>query len=201
MMSKTVVTSPNARNFQKMTPESYLEMERRGVREIDGKYEFWNHTSQFVADASTHHIDISGNILTLLKNLIWQNNLESHVFQREMRVISASDYFYPDVIFVNEKTEYRDAQKDVLINPTFIFEVLSDETEKFDRTDKFESYKKIESLKEYILVSQYERRLEHFYRNSQGEWIIGKVYKSGELPLKSIPYTLSLKYIYYRMPF
>jgi Uma2 family endonuclease len=201
MTSKTAFPNPNARNFQEMTPEAYLETERKAVREVDGKYELLNHTLLFVADVSKHHIEIAGNILTLLKNFIWQNGLKSHVFQSEMRVISASNYFYPDVIFIKNETIYIDTQKDVLTNPTIIFEVLSDETENFDRTDKFDSYKKIASLKEYILVSQYERRVEHFYRNPQGEWIIGKVYKSGELPLKSIPYTLPLKFIYHRMPF
>ena len=200
-MSKTVFTEPNARNFQKMTPENYLKMERKGVRESDGKYELLNQTLLYVANVSEHHICIAGNILTILKNVIWQNDLKSHVFQSEMRVGSTSNFFYPDVVFVKEKTIYTDEKKDVLINPTLLIEVLSDETESFDRTDKFESYKQIESLQEYILVSQYERYVEHRYRNSDGEWIKIKVYKNGVLPLLSIPYSLPLKQIYDGMPF
>ena len=86
-----------------------------------------------------------------------------------------------------------------MLNPTILFEVLSDGTEKFDRGDKFESYKKIESLKEYVLVSQYERKLEHFYKNKQGHWINGKTTTTGELSLLSIPLSLPLLQIYHNM--
>ena len=64
---------------------------------------------------------------------------------------------------------YDDYKKDVLSNPTLLIEVLSDETESFDIGDKFRSYRQVESLKEYILVSQYETRIEQFYKNYNDE--------------------------------
>jgi Uma2 family endonuclease len=200
-MSITVFAAPEALNVPKMSPDAYLEMERKGVRELNGKYELFNQALRFMSDESEVHITIAGNIPAILNHHIWQNNFQFHVFQSEMSIISKSNYFYPDVVFVKEKTIYIDKQKDVLVNPTILFEVLSDSTESFDRGDKFESYKQIESLKEYILVDQYERHIEHFYKNNEGEWITGKVYKSGELPLKSIPYSLPLKQIYHGMVF
>jgi Uma2 family endonuclease len=204
MMSATVFAAPEALNGHKMTPEAYLAREREGIREFEGKYELFNQTLLFMAGASEAHNKIAGHILTILNNHIWQNDLDASASQSDMRVVSFleyKNYFYPDIVFVDGKNKFDDNKKDVLINPTLLIEVLSDETESFDRTDKFESYKKIASLKEYILVSQYQRRLEHFYRNSQGEWVTGKIYKSGELPLKSIPYSLPLKFIYHRMSF
>ncbi len=203
-MSATLFAAPEALNGHKMTPEAYLSREREGIREFEGKYELFNQTLLFMAGASEAHNDIAGNIFAMFKMYIWQNEHPYRVFQSDMRVVSFldyKDYFYPDVVFVAGKTRYDDDQKDVLINPTVIFEVLSDSTKNFDRTDKFESYKQIESLQEYILVSQYERYVEHRYRNSDGEWIKGKVYKNGVLPLLSIPYSLPLKQIYDGMPF
>ena len=204
MMSTTLFAAPEALNGHKMDAKTYLERERAGIREFEGKYELFNQTLIFMAGASEAHNDIANNIGAILKMLIWQNDDPYRAFQSDMKVVSFvdyKDYFYPDVVFINEKTRYDSKQKDVLINPTILFEVMSDSTGNFDRTDKFESYKQIESLKEYILVSQYERRVEHFYKNETGEWITGKVYKNGELPLKSISYSLPLKRIYHGMAF
>jgi Uma2 family endonuclease len=203
-MSATLFAAPEALNGHKMTSEAYLARERQGIREFEGKYELFNQTLLFMAGASEAHNDIAGNISAIFKFYIWQNDLKSRVFQSDMKVVSFldyKDYFYPDIVFIEGKTIYDDDQKDVLINPTILFEVLSDSTGNFDRGDKFESYKQIESLKEYILVSQYERRVEHFYKNAKGEWITGKVYKQGALPLLSIPYGLPLKQIYHGMSF
>jgi Uma2 family endonuclease len=201
MISKIDLSARNNKNSQRMAPNTYLDMERKGSREVDGKYELFNQKLVFMPHVSENHMCIAGNILTILNNYKWQNNLPFHVFISEMKVTQSSNYFYPDVIFIKEKTVYKDEQKDVLVNPNIIFEVFSVETENFDRTEKFESYKQIKSLKEYILVSQYERYVEHFYKNTKGEWITGKVYKTGELPLFSIPYKLPLKQIYHGMAF
>jgi Uma2 family endonuclease len=202
MMTTTDISAPNALNGLKMTPEAYLKHERETLREFGGKYELFNQTLIFMAGASEAHNIIAGNIFALIKFFIWQNSGELQVFQSDMKVVSFldyKDYFYPDVVFIDNKTVYDDDQKDVLLNPTILFEVLSDGTEKFDRGDKFDSYKKIESLKEYVLVSQYERKIEHFYKNKQGHWITGKVTKTGELSLLSIRISLPLRQIYHNM--
>ena len=201
MMSTTLFAAPEALNGHKMDAKTYLERERNGIREFEGKYELFNQTLIFKAGESESHNNVAGNITTLFNVHIRENNHGFHVFQTDMRVISHSNYFYPDVIFIKPKTTYIDKQKDVLVDPTILFEVMSDSTEAFDRTDKFESYKQIKSLQEYILVSQYERCVEHFYKDETGEWITGKIYTNGELPLKSIPYSLPLKRIYHDMAF
>ena len=204
MIESIAISPPNALNHHKMTAKAYLEMERKGLREFDGKYELYNQTLIFIAGASEAHNKIAGHILTILNNLIWQNDLDASASQSDMKVVSFvkhKNYFYPDIVFVNGQNKFDDRRKDVLVNPTLLIEVLSDETEGFDRNGKFESYKKIDSLKEYILVSQYERCVEHFYKNEVGEWVTGEVLARGELGLRSIPYALPLNMIYYRMPF
>ena len=204
MTSTTLFAAPEALNGHKMDAKTYLERERTGIREFEGKYELFNQTLIFMAGASEAHNDIASNIAAIFKMYIWQNNDPYRVFQSDMKVVSFldyKDYFYPDVVFINEKTRYDSKQKDVLVNPTILFEVMSDSTGDFDRSDKFESYKQIQSLKEYVLVSQYERCVEHFYKNETDKWITGKVYTSGELSLKSIAYNLPLKLIYHGMAF
>jgi Uma2 family endonuclease len=203
-MTSTLSAKHDALNGVKMTADAYLKRERKSIREFEGKYELFNQTLKFKAGASEAHNDITGNLSALLKFYIWQNNMLSRVFQSDMKVtrfLDYKDFFYPDVVFIEGKTDYADEQKDVLVNPTVIFEVLSDGTMRFDRSEKFESYKKIESLKEYVLVHQYERKVEHFYKNEQGLWVTGKVVKTGELSLFSIPLNLPLLQIYHALPF
>ncbi|RYX85617.1 ribonuclease HI [bacterium] len=55
-----------------------------------------------------------------------------------------------------------------LLNPSVLFEVLSPESENFDRGEKFESYGQIDTLNDYVLISQDTVRVTHFSRQSAG---------------------------------
>jgi Uma2 family endonuclease len=48
--------------------------------------------------------------------------------------------------------------------PVVIAEVLSETTEIRDRTIKWRLYRRLASLRDYLLVSQVERRIEHYAR-------------------------------------
>ena len=198
-MSTTMLAPPEILNGQTMTADRYLAMEREGIREFQGKYELFNQKIRFMAGASQAHNTIAGNILTLLKMLIWQQNLPCYVNQSDMKVISFltyKNYFYPDIVFAEDELMYDDIKKDVLTNPTLLIEVLSDETESFDRGDKFHSYRQIESLNEYLLVSQYEKKIEQFYKNNNGDWVVGSVFTEGVMPLRSVSFSLNLEQVY-----
>lgn len=198
-MSATMLAPPEVLNGQTMTADSYLAMEREGIREFQGKYELFNQKIRFMAGASQAHNTITGNILTLLKMLIWQQNLPAYVNQSDMKVISFlrhKNYFYPDIVFAEGELLFDDIKKDVLTNPTLLIEVLSDETESFDRGDKFRSYRQIESLNEYLLVSQYEKKIEQFYKNQDGDWVVSVVITEGVLPLRALPFSLDIEQVY-----
>ena len=61
--------------------------------------------------------------------------------------------------------------RDALLNPKVIIEVLSPSTEKYDRSVKFQAYQQIESLTDYLLISQDKPLVEHFQRQSGGQWL------------------------------
>lgn len=194
-----MLAQPEILNGQTMTADSYLAMERAGIREFQGKYELFNQKIRFMAGASQAHNTIAGNILTLLKMFICQQNLPCYVNQSDMKVISFltyKNYFYSDVVFAEGDLLFDDIKKDVLTNPTLLIEVLSDETESFDRGDKFHSYRQIESLNEYLLVSQYEKKIEQFYKNQDGDWVVGAVITEGVLPLRALPFLLDIEQVY-----
>ena len=54
-----------------------------------------------------------------------------------VRVSATGLYTYPDVVVVCGPPEFSDENRDTLLNPIIIIEVLSPSTEKYDRGEKF----------------------------------------------------------------
>jgi Uma2 family endonuclease len=72
------------------------------------------------------------------------------------------------------KPEFADDQRDTLVNPVLIVEVLSPSTEAYNRGFKAAQYRTLPSLKEYALVSQAEARVEMFRRQATGDWLLAE---------------------------
>lgn len=94
------------------------------------------------------------------------------VFTSDMKVrISANNrVFYPDVSGLCGRPEYLDDSRDVLLNPSFIVEVLSKSTEAFDRGSKLALYMALPSVVEIALVSVVEVRVDKYTRQPDGIW-------------------------------
>ena len=88
----------------------------------------------------------------------------------KVRTPDARYFFYPDILVLLEKSIFNDKETDVVLNPNVVIEIVSDETEAFDRGDKFFVYQQFESLKEYVLVDQRVSRVESFVKNSKRVW-------------------------------
>jgi Uma2 family endonuclease len=133
-----------------------------------------------------------------------QNSLNLDITTSETKVISFLDYknyLYPDVVVVDGKPYFEDDNKDVLVNPTLLVEVLSESTEAFDRGEKFKSYRQIKSLKEYILINSMKESIEQFYCDENGRWQIGDALNEGVLKLQSLPIELSFDEVYFNVVF
>jgi Uma2 family endonuclease len=76
----------------------------------------------------------------------------------------------------DERDRFNKKQKNY---PCLIIEVLSESTESKDRGVKFANYQTIQSLQEYVLISQWEQRVEVF-RRSEKFWVL-QTYTVGEL--------------------
>jgi Uma2 family endonuclease len=110
------------------------------------------------------------------------------VFGSDLRVrIEATDLStYPDAVVVCGRLEHADADPHAASNPILIVEVLSDSTEAYDRGEKFAHYRRLPSLREYVLVSQREARLEAFYKNDDGAWVLDEAGPGQALTLRSL---------------
>lgn len=92
-----------------------------------------------------------------------------------VKVNATGLYTYPDLVALCDEAKFADEEFDILLNPAVIIEVLSKSTEGYDRGEKFAHYRRIDSLAEYVLVSQEQRRIEHYVRQPDHQWLLSEV--------------------------
>ena len=63
-------------------------------------------------------------------------------------------------------------QRDNVLNPLLIVEVLSPSSEAYDRGQKFELYRSIPGFREYLLVQQDRRHGKHYSKQEDGSWLL-----------------------------
>ncbi len=153
-----------------LTPEQYLEIERAA----EFKSEYYNGRMYAMSGASYPHGLIILNLGSKLHAALEKGRCAVIANDLRVRVSSRGLYTYPDIVVVCGEPKFADDQKDTLLNPTFLAEVLSSSTEAYDRGFKSAQYRKLESLQEYALVSQTEARLEIFRRQTGGGWLLSE---------------------------
>ncbi|MFN0170307.1 MAG: Uma2 family endonuclease [Bryobacteraceae bacterium] len=180
----------------RITPEQYLEIERGA----DTRSEYYDGQMYALAGAAFAHIVIVGNVSFQLESLLRQRGCFVGTNDWRIRVAPDGLYTYPDVAVVCGEPRFADDQKDTLLNPVLLVEVLSASTESKDRGFKFAQYRRIESLREYVLVSQEEARVECFVRQLSGQWLLAEfVGLDAVCHLESVDCDLPLSEIYYRV--
>jgi len=174
--------------------EDYLKLEEKSKI----RHEYMDGKIFSMAGGTRKHSLAGTNISTELSLQVREKDWEVHAGELRIRM-RGGHFVYPDVAVACGEILTEDNDK-TLLNPIVIFEVLSKSTEKRDRSEKAEDYFKLDSLKDYVLVSQYRVRVEHFSRQKNNEWSL-KIYESLDdtLDLKSIECTLSLKLIYLKL--
>src|SRR5919206_4091804 len=152
-----------------LSPEEYLAIERKA----EYKSEYFDGVVYAMAGGSERHNLIAANIIIALGVQLRDRPCRVYPSDLKVRVPNSRKFFYPDVSVVCGETQFADEERDVVLNPIVVVEVLSESTAAFDRGKKFQSYQQIESLQEYLLVSQDEFVVEHFLRQ-EGGWFYTK---------------------------
>jgi Uma2 family endonuclease len=139
-------------------------------RAAEFKSEYYNGHMFMMAGGSDRHLIIIGNMQVALAVALEERQCVVTSSDGWLRVSPSGLYTYPDVMVSCGERKFADDQKDTLLNPVVVVEVLSPSTEAYDRGFKAGEYRALESLKEYALVSQNRARVEIFRRHSDGEW-------------------------------
>jgi len=177
----------------RLTPEEYLAIERKA----EYKSEYFNGEMFAMSGASERHVSIVANIMYLLVGQLRRRPCKAYASDMRVRVSPTGLYTYPDVVVVCGQPQFADDQRDTLLNPTLIVEVLSESTKDYDRGGKFEHYRSLASLNEYVLIAQDKHHVEHFVRQPDNRWLLSETnWLEDTIHLSSIDCDLALIEVY-----
>ena len=175
------------------TPEEYLALERQA----EYKSEYFDGEIFAMTGASRRHNLVAGNVLASLHGQLRKRLCEIYPSDMRVKVSPTGLYTYPDVVIVCGEPIFDDKQKDTLLNPTVLVEVLSKSTASYDRGEKFEHYRKLDSLAEYLVIAKNKYHAEHYTRQIDNRWLLSEtddIQKT--IHLSSIECDLALADIY-----
>ena len=148
------------------------------------------------------HSAIAANIIFEVSRLFRRGPCQVYTSDLRVGIMPIDVETYPDVTIVCGEPHVNPFDKNSIINPSVIFEVLSPSTERYDRGEKWARYRRLDSLEEYVLVSQDKPEVEQYVRQESGLWSYKAVEGlDGANVLTVLGVTLSLAEIYDRITF
>jgi Uma2 family endonuclease len=175
------------------TPEEYLALERKA----EYRSEYFAGEIFVMSGASERHNLIVGNVFATLHTQLRNRPCRVYASDMRVKVNPTGLYTYPDIVALCGEPQFDDEQKDILLNPAVIIEVLSPSTEAYDRGEKFAHYRQLSSVAEYVLISQEKPHVEHFVRQPDNQWLLSEtsdLHDAVQLP--SINCALALDEVY-----
>jgi Uma2 family endonuclease len=144
------------------TYAEYLALERDAL----AKHEYLDGVIYATAGGTPEHSALAANVIRALGNLLADRPCQLYTSDLRVRVTATGLATYPDVSIVCGPLERAPDDANAVANPLVIVEVLSERTEAYDRGEKFAHYRRLASLSAYVLVTQYEPRVEVYTRNT-----------------------------------
>ena len=174
--------------------EEYLKMER----EADYKSEFYRGEIFAMAGAGFNHNRITENLSGEFYARLKGTSCKSFSSDLRIHIPTNGLYTYPDFLIICGKSQFLDAKKDIVLNPTVIIEVLSPSTSGYDRGEKFHFYRSIPTLKEYSVIDTLTVAAEVWRKNEEGVWFLAsEAYNINEsIEFKSVDVKLAMTDIY-----
>jgi Uma2 family endonuclease len=178
-------------SVKKSSMDDYLTSERRG----NVRHEFVDGRVIARAGANRFHNILVSNTAIAIGSRIHGPKVDIYI--SNMRVKLKSYICYPDLVVVSGEPSFADPSSDLLLNPTVIVEIFSNQTNSSDKTNKLESYLAMDSIKEFVLLKEEEMRVEHYARQNAKQWIY-RIYNERDdvISLDSINCKVSLAEIY-----
>lgn len=179
-----------------VTVSEYLAMEDASLE----RHEYVDGVVYAMSGGSPRHNLLVGNLHGMLRAGLRGRPCVMLPEGQRIFIPATGLYTYSDALVVCDGPRFHSEDPRSLTNPRVICEVLSPSTEGYDRGEKFQNYQSIESLQEYVLVEQHRRRVEHFQRRANDQWLLTSY--DGEAAVVSLPtvdVTLSVAELYEQM--
>lgn len=176
-----------------VTEEEYLQFERTSLE----KHEFFRGEVYALAGASPRHNKIFSNLFIALGIRLKGKPCQPYGSDLRIHIPENSLFTYPDISVCCGEFVISDIDKDTIIQPRLLFEILSPSTKDYDRGGKFRLYRDIPTLKEYVLLDSESIQVEAFQINNSGHWELEEYKDTSEtLRLPALGIAVPLTEIY-----
>ncbi len=158
------------------------------------KLEYCDGEIYAMAGGTPTHADLAASMTRLLGNaLLGRCRVSSS--DLKIRIESTDLSTFPDLSVVCGQREVSSIDKNAVVNPTLLVEVLSPSTEDYDRGEKLNHYKECDSLQAVLFVSYKRRQVTIVARSGEG-WTTSEVQGGQELHLAQPALRISLDELY-----
>lgn len=131
-----------------------------GVEEVSQvKHEYLDGEIYAMAGGTILHAGLTAAVGAMLTAQV-RGRCRTYSSDLRVRVPATGLASYPDVTVVCGPIEADPEDKDTVVNPTVVVEVLSPSTIEYELGDKFDHYRQIASLQAVVLVWQDQSRIE-----------------------------------------
>lgn len=156
------------KKLKTFTLEEYLALEIQS----DVKNEFDHGSIVAMSGGTLNHGIIGNNINTELNNAVKGKGADCVTINGDVRIYidRADSVVYPDAMVICGDIQTAEQDRNAVINPVLIIEVLSKSTESYDRGDKFHKYCSLPSFKEYVLIDQNKPVVDVLYKETAAYW-------------------------------
>ena len=150
------------------TPRVYYALEQFS----ECKNDFYQGEMYESGGGSPSHSAICVNLLSVVREPL--TGKPCHILGSNLRLMIEHTGLrtYPDASIFCDPYQFdpEDPHLTTVTNPTLVFEVITPESESYDRGLKAESYRSLPSLKAYVFVTEKQPLVEIFERQSANSW-------------------------------
>jgi len=176
-----------------ITEEEYWALEEASPI----KHEYFDGRIYAMSGGSNARATLCLNAAATLRHLLRGKPCRAVGSEQRVKVEATGLETYPDAAVHCPPFRFKGRQKEVLLSPTVLVEVLSPSTVGYDRGKKFENYKQIETLTDYLLVSQHTVQIDHYRKLENGDWNLHTSTSLDDmLSLESIDCVLPVREVY-----
>lgn len=187
-----------AEKKKKVTIQEYAAY----VQSIEGRAEYYDGVIYDMAEKTDNHSKIGGNVLTALNIALANKNCSVFGADSNLEIEVQDASVMPDVHVSCGEPEISKRGTGFHTNATVVVEVLSPSTAGYDRGDKFHRYMLVADLMEYLLVDQFEPRVDVLRRQETGFWTFQTYFGLDQvILLSSLCIELPLAAIYAKVKF
>ena len=190
-------TLPNSLD-KHYTPDQFFEF----LATTEGKFEYNSGTITERGLSDYNHSAIKVDTQVALGELLGRSDWEVFDGDLMVHVPSHDAYLSPDLYYIKGEPIFADKEHRRVTNPGMLVEVLSEDTELYDRAEKWHMYRSLPSFREYTMIDSQKYSVESWYKLDEEHWYLEECSDpAGSIHLRSLGVDLLMTEIYRRVDF